>query len=135
MHSDMIAATTFAGLHLDVDSWPNKITFISQFQRRLFASVYELDKQLATFAGRPPGLSWRYTSCPLPLDISDESLINGGRDLELTIEVVDVHGWNTKGQFYPATRLRALCLLSQIRDEILEISSSSLTVEAIPRIK
>lgn len=131
----MIALTTFSGIHRDTGASSDKITFASQFQRRLFANVNDFDKQLATFTGQSPGLSWRHSSWPLPLDVSDDVLIAGGHDLQQAISGLDINGWNTDGHCYSATRIRAYFLLAQIRDEILEIALNSAAVYMLPRIK
>ena len=131
----MIALTTFSGIHRDTDASSDKITFASRLQRRMFAKAYDFDKQLATFIGRPPGLSWRHTLCPLPLDVSDDVLIAGGHDLQQAVSDLDINGWNTDGHCYSATRIRAYFLLAQIRDEILEIALNSAAVDMLPRIK
>ena len=96
----MNALTTFSGIHRDAGANGDKITFASQFQRRLFANVNDFDKQLATFTGQSPGLSWRHSSWPLPLDVSDDVLIAGGHDLQQAVSGLDINGWNTDGHCY-----------------------------------
>lgn len=92
-------------------------------RRRLFAAIFVHDKVTATFTGRPPFLSRRFSSTPLPLDISDEMLLTssdmpGGFD---SLHV-DEHGWNTDRKIYSTTSLRARALMAFVRDEILEIA-------------
>lgn len=61
-------------------------------------------------------LSRRFTSTALPLDISDETLLGVApwRD-----DMVDENGWNTLGEIYPTTLLRARSQLGFIRETIL----------------
>lgn len=136
MHQDVMALTTFSGIHRETGGGDtSKIAFFSQFRRRLFANIYDFDKQLAAFTGRPPGLSRRHTSCLLPLDLSDEVLIAGGQDLHAAVESLDINGWNRNGQIYPATRARACCLLAEIRDEALEIALNPTGLNMLSRIE
>lgn len=95
---------------------------VSEFRRRLFCYVFITEKQLATFMGRPPALSRRYTTCQIPLDLSDDEIMSEGEDLELIRSKLDPNGWSTSGKLYPSTTCRAWMFMSLIRDEILEIS-------------
>lgn len=95
---------------------------VSEFRRRLFCYVFITDKQLATFMGRPPALSRRYTTCQMPLDLSDDETMAEGEELETMREKLDLNGWSTSGKIYPSTVCRAWMSMSLIRDEILELS-------------
>ena len=72
--------------------------------------------------GRPPTLSRRYTTCQIPLDLSDDEIMAEGEELEIIKSKLDRNGWSTSGKMYPSTMCRAWMLMSLIRDEILEIS-------------
>ena len=95
---------------------------VSEFRRRLFCYVFITDKELATLMGRPPALSRRYTTCQIPLDLSDDELMAEGEELETTIKRLDLNGWSTSGKIYPNTVCRAWMSMNLIRDEILELS-------------
>ena len=95
---------------------------VSELRRRLFCSVFITDKQLATFTGRPPALSRRYSTCQIPLDLSDDEIMAEGEELEVVRGSLDPNGWSTSGKIYPSTGHRAWMFMSLIRDEILEIS-------------
>lgn len=73
------------------------------------------------FTGRPPGLSHRYQSCPLPLDLSHEVLLAGGDVLQQAISNLNEDGWNTEGRVYDSTICRQLGTYSMILDEIMEV--------------
>lgn len=95
----------------------------SEARKRVFASVFRMDKGIATFTGRPPMFSRRYTtSQSLPLDVTDEVLLAGGEVLARAIASLDENGFNTDGKVYSATILRARTLLALVRDEVLEIA-------------
>lgn len=69
-------------------------------------------------------LSDRYCQCPLPLDLCEED-VYGGRDrLAAAVARLDSNGWNTDGRIYTTTWIRALAMLSPIREGILELSLS-----------
>ena len=57
--------------------------------KTLSACLFWSDKELSLFTGRPPSLSRRYYSCPLPLGLNDETLMCGGVELEREIESLD----------------------------------------------
>ena len=95
---------------------------VSELRRRLFVAAFGADKQLATFMGRPPALSRRYCTCKLPLDLSDHELMATGDELSAAVAKLDADGWNQSNKAYPATYLRAWMVMTQIRDEILELS-------------
>lgn len=73
------------------------------------------------FTGRPPSLSHRYYSCPLPVDINDETLMAGGEELQAELKTLDENGWNTQGRVFESTICRMLVICSLIRDEIMEV--------------
>ncbi|RYP42226.1 hypothetical protein DL767_000390 [Monosporascus sp. MG133] len=70
----------------------------------------------------PPLLCRRYTSTPLPLDIKDEDLFSDEATLAKTVDYVDDKGWNTRGQVYTSTYIRARALIVFIREEIFEVA-------------
>ncbi|TVY46684.1 hypothetical protein LOCC1_G004116 [Lachnellula occidentalis] len=88
--------------------------------KKLSVNCFWSDKEFAMFTGRPPALSRRYHSCPLPLDISDEALTAGGDVLQVEIDGLDEHGWNTKGMMHNATISRMMTLAAIMQDEIME---------------
>lgn len=120
-HGDLNNAATGLGLHRDrdLDPVPN---ITSEMRRRIWSVVFSLDKTIAAFTGRPPGLSHRYSACPLPLDISDETLLAPREERERAIHLLDSDGWNTSGEYYPSTSCRAVMMHSLILSEVLEMS-------------
>ena len=72
--------------------------------------------------GRPPALSRRYTTCKIPLDLSDAQMMAEGQELEEIKSRLDPDGWNSSGQVYPSSVCRAWMMMALIRDEILEVS-------------
>lgn len=75
-----------------------------------------------SFTGRPPLLSLRYTSTPVPLDIGDEVLFSDAATLAQSVQHLDENGWNTRGEFSSSTFIRARALMAFIREEIIEIA-------------
>jgi hypothetical protein len=90
-------------------------------RRRIHACVFCIDKTLASFTGRPPFLSRRYTTSKMPLDISDEQLMLPRDELAQVVASLDSNGWNPEGKLYPTTYSRFVFQQCLIRDEILEI--------------
>lgn len=113
---------TFLGLHDEVESTSYTPSFRSENKRRILAHAFILDKILVAFTGRPPLLSRRYCSTPLPLDLSEEDLLAGGGTLAVAVETLDEKGWNTQGTVTSATLHRARVVVAFLKDEILEIA-------------
>jgi len=120
-HGDLINATTGLGLHRDkhLQSTP---TISSEMRRRTWAVVFGIDKTIAAFTGRPPGLSHRFNLCPLPLDLSDEILLAPKEERDRAISILDANGWSQNGEVSTATGIRAVMIHSLILSEILEMS-------------
>lgn len=94
----------------------------SEYRRALAASGYYLEKSGALFKARPPGLSRFYCTYQMPLDLTEEQLYGNSDQFATAVSQLDKDGWNTCGRISPVTRVRALCMMTPIREEILEIS-------------
>ncbi|KAH6897073.1 hypothetical protein B0T10DRAFT_526316 [Thelonectria olida] len=121
-HGETVSMMTFLGLHAQRDSPTYRPTLISENRRRIFAQVFNIDKVMVSFTGRPPLISRRYASTPLPLDLRDDDLIAGGDTLARAIDMLDEHGWNTDGRLHSSTLLRARGMIAYIREQLLEIA-------------
>ena len=116
-----MSATTALGLHRQMDTG-RPISFLSETKRRLFTIVFNIDKGAALLTGRPPALCYRYSRFKLPLDLSDEVLIQGGETLQAAVAALDENGWNTSGEIYQTTATRAHGMLAQVLNDVLELS-------------
>ncbi|KAH0489918.1 hypothetical protein TgHK011_001409 [Trichoderma gracile] len=126
-HGDLMALTTYLGLHASPGADPLDCSVTAQVKRQLFAAIFTHDKVTATFTGRPAFLSRRFSSTPLPLDMSDDMLLSGnGLPASYRDCRVDENGWSTDGRLYVTTTLRARAMLAYVRDEILEIALQSM---------
>ncbi|EAW23478.1 putative transcription factor [Aspergillus fischeri NRRL 181] len=123
-HGELVAVTTSIGLHRELTAASKQPTLQHEMKRRVFAAVFNIDKVISTFTGRPPMLSLACSSTCLPLDLSDEALLSG--DLQAAAAELDSHGWNKYGQIYSTTILRSRTMFAQIRHEILEFLQASL---------
>jgi hypothetical protein len=92
-------------------------------KRRVYAAVFNIDKVLATFTGRPPLLNRLHSSTKIPLDLGDETIL--AARIQESPAKLDANGWNHDGQIHSTTILRARTMFAKIRDEILEITSNS----------
>ncbi|KAF7959513.1 hypothetical protein EAE96_001129 [Botrytis aclada] len=119
---DIVHLATALGLHHCAIRPDAGVTTSLEIKRRIFSAVFVNDKTLSIFTGRPPGLSRRYNSCPLPLDLEDEILLAGKETLQETASKLDENGWNKEGNIYSSSRTRASMMYGGIIDEILEIS-------------
>lgn len=119
-HGRLVALTTSLGLHRLPDPVDGTLSVSIEARKRIYTSVYNIDKVIATFTGRPPLLCARYASTTLPADISDETLLGDNHDLERALASIDERGYNLAGNIYSTTILRARNTFAQIREEILE---------------
>ena len=76
---------------------------------------------MSTHTGRPPALSRHYCSTQNPLDFDDDQFAMDPEEVETIKQNLDDSGWNSVGKAYPSTYLRALMVMSGIRDMILEV--------------
>ncbi|KLO80841.1 uncharacterized protein LW93_9086 [Fusarium fujikuroi] len=136
--ADAVSVMTYLGVHAEKLTGPYKPSLSSEHKRRLFGRVYNLDKAIVAFTGRPPLLNPRFCSTPPPLDLSDEDLLAGGAVLEKAVSELDSRGWNLRGGVYPSSICRAGYLMAVILNEIIDISlgsGSNTTVETIRNLK
>lgn len=119
LHHDIVAVATAMGLHTYQGG--TTISFKSEMRRRISSCCFWNDKEIAMFTGRPPALSYRHYSCPLPHDISDEALMEGGERLRLEVESLDEDGWSTQGIIHDSTICRVMATSAFIQDEVMEM--------------
>ncbi|OOG00623.1 hypothetical protein ASPCADRAFT_202457 [Aspergillus carbonarius ITEM 5010] len=106
--------------------------FLLELRKRLIAGAYSIDKQLATFLGRPPQISWRYYDVQFPLDLSYDEILAEPKVRETAISQLDKTGWNTQGIVGQAAWMRIALLIGSTREQILELSLSR-RIEELPR--
>ncbi|KAL7949350.1 hypothetical protein V8C42DRAFT_310649 [Trichoderma barbatum] len=121
-HGAAVSMMTFMGLHALEKEIPYTPTLCSENNRRVVAQVFNGDKFCVAFSGRPPLLNRRYCSTPLPLDLRDEDLIADDATLQKAVQDLDDRGWNTKGQIYPVTLIRARRMLAAMLEEVMEVA-------------
>jgi hypothetical protein len=112
-----------------------EVTLRTEMRKRLSASCFWSDKELAMFTGKPPAWSHRYHSCPLPLDLSDEALMEGGERLRYEIRELDENGWNRKGDVHDATICRVMVLTAIVIDEIMEVFIGNANQWSMERVR
>ncbi|KAH8896199.1 hypothetical protein GQ53DRAFT_792147 [Thozetella sp. PMI_491] len=130
-HAEAVALLTFLGLHADSSTKPYTPSLASEIRRRVFAYIFGADKALASFTGRPPLLSRRFTSTPAPLDLRDEDLFSDEATIAMRAKSLDKNGWHTEGGLHPATTLRMRLLISRIRDDLFEFSVGNNATNAV----
>ncbi|KIL86502.1 hypothetical protein FAVG1_10332 [Fusarium avenaceum] len=123
--SEAVALLTFLGLHVGSEDANYVPSLCSEHKRRMAARVYNIDKVVVSFTGRPPMLSRRYFSRPLPLDISDEDLMAGGDAIKRAVHALDENGFASDGDVLGASLIRARSQLAYIKEELLEMALAS----------
>ncbi|BCS02010.1 uncharacterized protein AKAW2_60274A [Aspergillus luchuensis] len=124
-HGDVIAVTTSIGLHRELSSDWKEVSFQHELKRRVYASIYNFDKVISTFTGRPPLLNREYSTTQLPLDINDDDIFSDR--IGNAVAKLNSDGWDSSvdRQPYPTTILRARAMLARNREEMLEVSETS----------
>jgi hypothetical protein len=107
------------GLHISSGADSDTPPWLVEMRRRGVACVYVLDKVLCRFCGRPPQLSQRYCTIPVPLDIGASDLAELATGTPLNS--IAGSGWNIKGPQEKAY-LRCLVMSSRLTEEVLELS-------------
>lgn len=112
------------GLHQkeNNDSLP---LFLVEHRKRLLVGSYMADKELATFLGRPPRISWRYINVEPPLDITYGELFAEPEIRDAAIRQLDRDGWNTREEPTHSTFIRAMYRMGPVRELVLELSLNS----------
>ncbi|OKL60711.1 hypothetical protein UA08_03987 [Talaromyces atroroseus] len=119
---DLSSAITALGFHKGFKGAESGPPYLVELRKRVIALAHERDKGLATFVGRPPRLSRRYYAVDLPLDLPDSIIIGPVEHFEAARAKLDENGWSGDVMVNPVSRLRAILLLSMIREEVLELS-------------
>jgi hypothetical protein len=91
------------------------------------ASVYNLDKSLCTFVGRPPRISRKYCYMQqLLLGLDIESWRLQGRALEEAVDRLDSADWDTGSSLRGVHWTRCSLICNMMREDILELSLGTL---------
>ena len=81
-----------------------------------------IDKNFATFFGRPPLINGKFCLCKMPLDLEDDQLVLEGEALAGALTNLDDEGWNPDSVVDRASWLRVSVISTKLREEILELS-------------
>ncbi|GKZ38802.1 hypothetical protein AbraIFM66950_011296 [Aspergillus brasiliensis] len=124
-HGDVIAVTTSIGLHRELSSDWNEVSFQHELKRRVYTSIYNFDKVISTFTGRPPLLNRKFSTTQLPLDINDEDILSGR--IGNAVAKLNSNGWDSSEdrRLHATTFLRARAMLARNREEMLEVLETS----------
>ncbi|RAL01769.1 putative C6 transcription factor [Aspergillus ibericus CBS 121593] len=118
-----LSATIYAaGLHQESPQTDDCPFFLRQWRRWCFSAAFSVDKNQATFVGRPPSINSRYCTLTPPLDLSESLLITGGDDLARAISKLDSSGWAAKDENDRVSVLRLRFTSAVFRDRALEIA-------------
>ncbi|KAI1660453.1 hypothetical protein F4813DRAFT_350017 [Daldinia decipiens] len=121
-HAETISLLTFLGFHAVEEKDRHQTSLSTEIKKRIFHNTFSIAMDVVSFTGRPPLISSRYSSTPLPLDISNEDLLSDHDTFMKAISRLDEEGWNTDGEIYPSTHIRARAIIALIREEIFEIA-------------
>jgi hypothetical protein len=124
-HGSLVYSVTTPSRHQEPDTAAEQAFIVSEFRNRQFIAVFCYDKTLSAMTGRPPLLGHRYSTCLLPLDLSDDQLMTEEPELGQIKNRLDTYGWNTLREVYASTEARAFLLINLVREDILETSLST----------
>ncbi|KAF7952871.1 hypothetical protein EAE96_006095 [Botrytis aclada] len=119
-HGNMVTSAYAVGLHRLPHLPPHLLTTAAEYKRRLFATVYTLDKCSSALNGTPPGISRLYCRLQMPSDLSETELFLSRAQMQQAIAACDEQGWNRKGEIYCGSCYRANLEIYMVKEEILE---------------
>lgn len=125
--NDAANALLAAGLHQRAQDGHNLPLFLVEMRKHIFVRLYTTDITIATFLGRPPRLSKKFTTVDYPADIDEAILSGSALDLELELKKPTRDGWSVEGKARSGAVLRWAMITSMIREEILELLLSHAT--------
>ncbi|CZR35699.1 uncharacterized protein FPRO_00178 [Fusarium proliferatum ET1] len=136
--AETVALLTFLGRHVGSEDTNYMPSLCSEHRRRITARVFNIDKVLVSFTGRPPLLSRRFFSSPLPLDLTDLCLESDQATIRHAVQELDSNGFRHVGDLKGSSMVRARSQIAYIKDELLEIAlanSVKITFESLTEIK
>jgi hypothetical protein len=120
--AETVALLTFLGRHVGSEDTNYIPSLCSEHRRRITARVFNIDKVLVSFTGRPPLLSRRFFSSPLPLDLTDLDLESDQATIRHAVQELDSNGFRHVGDLKGSSMVRARSQIAYIKDELLEIA-------------
>ncbi|KAJ5731558.1 uncharacterized protein N7483_006066 [Penicillium malachiteum] len=114
---------------------PDTPFWLSETRKRLMGHAFSTDKQLATFLGRPPRISWRFCNISLPLDLEFKDIIAEPEVRDLAISKLDSDGWNKIENNKQAVWLRVSLIMGPVRESVLELSLNHQVEDLPARVK
>lgn len=120
---EMVSCIHAMGIHRTDPPESSVPFFLSEARKRVFAASYRADKNIATFLGRPPRLTYHYCDVGLPLDIDDDSLVLDRPSLDKVISQLTPDGWGTfNSGLRPATVIRLRYMVAMLREQMVGLS-------------
>jgi hypothetical protein len=117
---------TFLGYHVLPDSPDYQPTFMVEIKRRIYYQIHCTHMTLVSLTGRPPLTSQSYSTTPLPLDISNATLIGDKDDTPVgATGDIGVLGWSKHARKYSVTCIRERSKLLLLREEIMHFALST----------
>ncbi|KAI1331561.1 hypothetical protein F5Y16DRAFT_408161 [Xylariaceae sp. FL0255] len=122
--SEAVALITYLGYHVLPDTPDYRPTFTSEIKRKLYYSIYIIHMSLVSLTGRPPLMSKRFHTTPIPLDLPNMSLFS--RDENALVEAPDhydpVTGWDKYGRKLASMPMRCRAKIALLREDILDLA-------------
>jgi hypothetical protein len=128
---ELVTAVISMGFHQEIKTNDRVPFFLAELRKKVRSTAYTFEISGATFLGRPPRISHRYTILEPPLDISDSQLVLERQDIDPILATLDKNGFNSTGQIHRATWLRAWLPFAARREDILDLSIGHYTRDEI----
>ncbi|KAI0886619.1 uncharacterized protein GGS22DRAFT_178756 [Annulohypoxylon maeteangense] len=130
-HAEGVSLLTFLGYHAMTPNDRHSTTMTAEIKKLLFHHMFTMAMALVSFTGRPPLIASRYSSTPLPLDLSDQVLFSDHDTFMKAVGRLDERGWSTDGVIHHTTRIRARAIIARLREELFEIALAKDQVASI----
>jgi hypothetical protein len=117
---DVIALLTFLGYHVLPDSLDYRPKFMIESKRKIYYQIYMVHMSMVSLTGRPPLMSHRYSTTPLPVDIGNDALFRDKEDvLAGSADDIDTAGWDKQWRKFAVAPMRTRAKLMLLREEIM----------------
>ncbi|KAI1260230.1 hypothetical protein F5Y18DRAFT_405977 [Xylariaceae sp. FL1019] len=139
--SETVSLLTYMGYHVLPDTPRSRYvpTFATEIKRKLYYHIYTIHMSLVSLTGRPPLMSHRYCTTPIPLDLPNSVLFCDDKQAFVkALDGIDDKGWDKAGRKLSSSPMRARAKTALLREEILYFAlepKQDVSVEALVDVK
>lgn len=122
------------GYH-QLESDDNVPFFLTELRKRVMVSAYCIDKELATFLGRPPRICQRYCDLTPPSDLTYDEIVADSEERDAALAKLSEDERNLEGFLMSRAWPRLFLMLNMHKENILELSLNRQTDNIVERVE